>query len=207
MKTTFFKLPVIIAMLILLPLLNVSARKVVITVANFAFSPSAVNDVVVGDTIHWDWVSGTHTTTSTSVPSGAATWNNSITSAIPSFEYEVTVAGVYNYHCAIHTSMLGTFTASGSTGIADKTSVFGALQINPNPAGETVNVSFSPANSFKGSVQLRNIIGNTLWKSESDFNAGPNRLEISLANIPKGLYFIELRDNKNNRTVKRLIVQ
>jgi plastocyanin len=210
MKTNYVRLVAIIAVLILLPFLNVSARKVVITVQNFSFAPVAISDVVVGDTVHWDWISGSHTTTSTSVPAGAATWDNPLNTTHTSFEYLVTVAGDYNYKCtphAISMGMVASFTAIDPSAITDKTSVFGDLQLSPNPASESVKLIFSPATSFKGSVRLSNLIGNTLWKSASEFNAGPNRLEINLANIPKGLYFIELRDNRNNRLVKRLIVQ
>ncbi len=50
-----------------------------VDVANFAFSPSTVT-VMVGDTVTWNWVSGTHTTTcngtsGTSLPPGATPWD------------------------------------------------------------------------------------------------------------------------------------
>ena len=48
---------------------NLFAVKHNITVANFAFSPNTLT-VTVGDTIVWTWISGNHTATSTSVPSG-----------------------------------------------------------------------------------------------------------------------------------------
>jgi plastocyanin len=93
---------------------NAFATKHIITVQNYVFNPDNITNVVVGDTMRWVWVNGTHTTTSTVIPLGAATWNSSITSSATSFEYKVTVAGVYNYKCSIHVSMnmVGTFTAS-----------------------------------------------------------------------------------------------
>jgi plastocyanin len=209
MKKTDFKIPAFIVLLIIFPLIKLSAHKVVITVQNYSFTPASVTDVSVGDTIHWDWVEGSHTTTSTSVPAGAATWNSPLTSANPSFEYKVTAAGNYSYKCTPHAAMgmTGTFTANGTNGITSNSSVFADMQLNPNPARESVNISFNPANSFKGSVSLFNLIGNILFKYEYEFDAGVNRLNISLANIPAGLYFIELRDKMNNRAVRRLIVQ
>jgi hypothetical protein len=51
------------------------------------------------------------------------------------------------------------------------------------------------------------LLGSTLWKSDDEFESGSNNIEIGLANIPKGLYFILLQDDRNNRFVKRLIVQ
>lgn len=67
--------------------------------------------VYVGDTIHWEWNEGTHTTTSTTVPAGAASWNADINSSQTFYEYVVTVAGTYEYHCLFHSSMIGSFEA------------------------------------------------------------------------------------------------
>lgn len=78
-----------------------------------SFNPNSLN-VFVGDTIRWAHVSGSHTTTSTTIPAGAATWNSPLNVSNPTFEYHVTVAGVYNYKCIPHESfgMIGSFTAT-----------------------------------------------------------------------------------------------
>lgn len=92
------------------------ATKHVINVQNYTFSPANINNVTVGDTMRWVWVSGSHTTTSTTIPSGAATWNSPITSTVTSYEYKVTKAGTYNYKCTPHTGMgmVGSFVATAS---------------------------------------------------------------------------------------------
>ncbi len=83
-----------------------------VDVSNFQFSSPTLN-VKVGDIIHWVWVSGFHTTTSLTVPSGAAVWDASITSTSTTFDYTVTKAGSYSYECSIHPlQMQGTFTAT-----------------------------------------------------------------------------------------------
>lgn len=85
-----------------------------IDVSNFAFSIVSF-DAVVGDTVKWTLVSGTHTTTSTSVPVGAATWDYTFTGVGDSFTYVITVPGVYEYYCAIHPlTMIGSFSTSVS---------------------------------------------------------------------------------------------
>ena len=83
-----------------------------IQVANFQFNPSSVN-AVVGDTITWTWVSGSHTTTcdptvntATSLPAGATTWNSDINSGSSSFSYKLLVAGTYNFLCIPHQSVM-----------------------------------------------------------------------------------------------------
>ena len=85
----------------------------VVSVSNIVFNPNSVN-AKVGDTIKFVWSSGTHTTTSTSVPSGAATWDSPMTSTNTTFLYIISKAGTYNYQCSIHASMgmTGTFIAN-----------------------------------------------------------------------------------------------
>ena len=83
-----------------------------INVSDFSFSIVSF-DAVVGDTVKWTLVSGTHTTTSTSVPSGAATWDYSFTGVGDTFIYVIAVEGVYEYHCSFHpTTMIGSFSTA-----------------------------------------------------------------------------------------------
>ncbi|MEO6329456.1 MAG: plastocyanin/azurin family copper-binding protein, partial [Ginsengibacter sp.] len=119
-----FTIKAILVLLIFLASLSLktSATMHTVTVSNFQFSPSTIPNVVVGDIIEWVWQAGSfnHTTTcdpevnaGTSLPTGAATWNSLITSGNTTFQYTVTVAGVYNYVCLPHApGMAASFTAS-----------------------------------------------------------------------------------------------
>ena len=71
-----------------------------VTVQNYVFTPSTTN-AFVGDTIHWTWINGTHTTTSVNVPLGAVAWNNPMDLSNTSFNYVILVPGTYNYQCYI----------------------------------------------------------------------------------------------------------
>lgn len=90
-----------------------------VAVANFSFNPLTVN-AVVGDTVQFNWVSGSHTTTcgsglaGTSLPAGALAWDDSVTLLKASFSYTVTVAGNYLYGCKPHFlfGMQGSITVS-----------------------------------------------------------------------------------------------
>jgi plastocyanin len=86
-----------------------------VNVQDFQFSPSTRN-VVVGDVIHFVWINGGHTTTSTSVPGGAATWDAPMNSLNTSFDYTVTIPGTYNYFCKIHGALVmsGSFVATSA---------------------------------------------------------------------------------------------
>lgn len=67
----------------------------VINAGGTSFSPNSLT-LAVGDTIVFTWTSGTHTTTSTAVPSGAATWDAPLTSSNTTFRYIITKTGTYN---------------------------------------------------------------------------------------------------------------
>ncbi len=102
--------------------LKVQATTHVVTVANFSYSPNNIPNVVVGDIIRFERVSGSHTTTcdpstqgaNNSLPAGAATWDAPLNVGSTVFQYTVTVAGTYNYWCKPHRAggMTGSFTAT-----------------------------------------------------------------------------------------------
>ena len=128
------------------------AVKHVVLVGNFFFNPSSLN-VSVGDTVHWQWSAGSHTTTSGVIPSGAASWDDPINSSSPTYDYLVTAAGTYNYVCTPHAAMgmIGTFTA---------TTFVPTLSVSPsnrNVAAASGSTSFS-------------VTSNSGWTSSS--NAG-----------------------------------
>src|SRR5690349_17304260 len=93
--------------------LNTYSTTWTVTVQNFMFTPSNLPSVIVGDTIKWEWINGSHTTTSTTIPQGAPTWDSPMNDQSPVFRYIVTVPGTYNYVCTPHApDMAGSFTAN-----------------------------------------------------------------------------------------------
>ncbi len=102
-----------------------------VNVGNYYFNPSSLN-VTVGDTVRWVWVNGSHTTTSSTIPGAAASWDESINNSNTSYEYKVTVAGTYNYVCTPHAGMgqVGSFTAAGA-----------APTLNVTPSNQNVTAS------------------------------------------------------------------
>ena len=93
-----------------------SAARIRVTVQNFTFQPATIN-AHVGDVILWRFVNGMHTTTSTSVPAGARTWNAPIDSTHTQFRYRVRVAGTYQYQCNFHFAqgMVGTINVTATS--------------------------------------------------------------------------------------------
>ena len=115
MKTiTSFISGSLILLLVMIFNLNGFSTKWVVSVSDFQFNPSSLPNVITGDTIRWEWVNGTHTTTSTSVPAGAMTWDNPIDASDTFYEYTATVVGTYHYYCMHHPSqMTASFIVSG----------------------------------------------------------------------------------------------
>jgi plastocyanin len=163
------------------------------------FSPSSFT-ATVGDTVKWIGDFTMHTTTSTSVPATAATWDHGATTSTTTspFIYVIHVAGTYAYHCTLHytSGMTGSFSASASAirtehtvhspdnAIAMKTvSASGTTTILLNvPAATTMSVEV-----FNSSGKQKTIIAN------HRFETGAH--QISLSNFPKGVYFAKISAN------------
>src|SRR5690349_6054770 len=90
-----------------------AANTKIIHATGLIFNPGSV-DATVGDTVKWIWDDGTHTTTSTSIPGGAAVWDAPLDNTHTTFIYILTVAGVYNYKCTFHqvNGMIGSLNVS-----------------------------------------------------------------------------------------------
>ena len=120
MKRLTIILSALVLVAVLFPFRGYSVKHTIL-VGNFYFNPSSLPDVTLGDTIRWQWVQGTHTTTSTTIPGGAASWDEPISSSNTSYEYKPTVEGTYNYVCTPHASMgqVGSFTVTAAPLTAD----------------------------------------------------------------------------------------
>lgn len=121
-----------------------------VMVGNYYFNPSSLN-VEVGDIVKWEWVEGSHTTTSTSVPAGAASWDSPLNSGNQTYSYTVTSAGNYDYHCTPHAGMgmVGSFVATAA-----------AATLTVSPSNQNVT-------STAGSTSFT-VLSNTTWNASSN---------------------------------------
>lgn len=141
----------------------------VVTAQDFSFSPSNFS-VAVGDTVRWTWVNGSHTTTSLTVPTGAATWNAPLNSTNTMFDYIVTMPGSYNYECTPHTgSMLGSFTAS-PVSAPQLTLTKKSIKAYPLPASEYLIIE-GPADVT--SYSIFDLTGKEVLKVDATGSVGP----------------------------------
>lgn len=176
--------------------------------SGLTFSPSSVS-VAVGDTVRFTWVSGSHTTTSVSVPSGAATWTSTMSANVTVFDYVVTTEGQYGYKCNPHAGagMVGTFSAT-LTGINDKfAAIKSSIAIAPNPVLDQTTLSFNSDRSFKGSVKIYNATGDLVYDDKMKVEAGDNSYSLNLSKLGSGLYYVNLLDKNDSFLVQKLIKQ
>lgn len=187
--------------LFLLAFTRVNSAIVVINQSGSTFSPKNLT-VNVGDIIKWVWSGGTHTTSSRTIPQGAATWDAELTSTSTTFEYTVTVAGSYSYACTIHESMgmTGSFTASVPNSIEQQ--VLENYRIYPNPA---INSIFLPS-EIEGKLRVYNILGNEMIAANTQDLHEFNKTSLDVSGLPQGMYFISFfpSDSKKRVTWKFL---
>jgi plastocyanin len=181
---------------------NAAATVHTITVADFNFSPATGLTVQLGDTVRWVWASGAHTTTSTGIPTGAASWDQPITSANMSYSYVPTVSGTYSYVCTPHSSMgmIGSFVVTNATAVPQTPAETGFM-ITPNPARSVISVrsaGSSPA------VNALDMSGRLLPLQQVSVSGGDR--VFSVANLPAGLYIIQVRSG-NGLETRKLVVE
>lgn len=182
-----------------------NAATITIHVKNFAFSPKTVN-AVVGDVIQWVWDNGIHTTTSTSVPVGAASWNSPMDASTTSFSYTLTVAGTYNYWCIPHSpNMSGTLTVTGALPV-----VLSYLNINSTASNKalltwkTVTEQNTASFIVKRSIDGDNFteIGRVNAAGNSNTEKSYNYTDNSIGTANNYYYYmLEIADKDNRRTL------
>src|ERR1043165_4036430 len=171
----------------------------VISVAEFQFTPQSIPNVMVGDTIRWQWINGSHTTTSTSTPQGATAWDHAINNSSQLFEYHVMAAGTYNYVCTPHSpNMSGTFTASQPSGIVVINPTLVPLSVYPNPVAETMRISFNQNTSGTGVIKVFDLLGRESFAEEVELRPGGNVFTLPAADLTEGIYIVTLY-NGNQR--------
>jgi plastocyanin len=178
-----------------------------VAVSNNVFTPSNFT-INVGDTIAWFWSEGNHTTTSTSVPGGAMTWDEVINQGSPGFMYVVTVQGNYTYQCTFHVAMgmVGQFTAVESSGLQENLPGVD-FTIFANPVNRELEVDLKTTHSGMMQLSLNDITGREvkLLAAEQQ-SAGEHHLRYDVAGLPKGVYMLKLSIASND-IVRKVIVQ
>ncbi|MFI5172864.1 MAG: plastocyanin/azurin family copper-binding protein, partial [Chitinophagales bacterium] len=169
-----------------------------IQVEDNEFNPSNLN-VMVGDTIKWFWdnSAGDHTTTSTSVPDGALTWDAPIAASSQTFIYVVTLPGSYNYKCTIHAGMgmTGNFNATGGTAI-ESNDPSHSINLNSLVKDGQLQINYSIENASLVSINLIDETGRLIQSVEIPVQSPGNYIQNwMLESTVKGIYFVQFSTN------------
>jgi plastocyanin len=177
-----------------------------IQVANFQFTPNSITGVKIGDNIEFDWVSGDHTASSVSVPSGASSFDFQMNSGNTVGTYSVQKAGTYSFQCNIHgAAMSGSFMVDAATSIA--TIALNELSIEPNPAHDIVNIKIGTLNPGTVKFLIYDLIGRVVLSKDIEHNSNDEVHSIDIGNLNAGIYLLYANTgssvSKAHRMIKR----
>lgn len=189
-----------------------------ITMQNFSFSPANTN-ANLGDTIKFQWVGGSHTTTcdgtnGTTRPAGAPSWNANINSGSPTFMYKVTVVGSYHFVCIPHApDMAGNLTVvTNVNNISSIADVFSLAQNYPNPFNPTTKINFSIPKSGYTTLKVYDILGNEVSNLVNEnLSSGSYSVDFNAAStgnaLSSGVYFYRLQSSEFTEVRKMYLVK
>lgn len=215
LKTKFIFPALVIAAILFANSLNATTHTIGVGQGGNIFDP-ATTDVLVGDTVLFQWVSGTHTTTcdggnGTSLPAGAATWNEMINSTSQTYSYVITVAGTYNYTCLFHPGMDGTINATVSSIIQTSSSLPERYNLNqnyPNPFNPSTNIKFDIVNAGFVKITIYNSLGKEVETLVNDnLSPGSYQIDWNASAVSSGVYFYKLETQGFVDTKKMLLVK
>jgi plastocyanin len=167
---------------------NATTRTVTCQNSPSHYLPVTLN-AVVGDTVLWVWVAGTHVVgpiLTTDIPAGAAMFDAPIDASNHSFKYVLKVAGNYHYVChpaTPHGEDAYIVVTAGATGIQPNMGVPNISTAYPNPFADKLTIE-TPNGDH---ILIYNEAGQQL--KSFPLKSGQTKFEADLADLPKGIYF------------------
>jgi plastocyanin len=177
----------------------------VITQESLTFNPNALS-VEVGDIVQFQWTSGSHTTTSITVPAGASSWDALLNSGNPLVEYTVTTAGTYAYVCTPHAQMgmVGGFVAVLPNRVANLSS-HADMNVSVQDGGQ-LRVKLTGASSGFASIGLLDIMGrNVAMIHQGGISSDDFTVRYDVSSLQRGIYFVRFQEGAFVTTRKVLI--
>jgi hypothetical protein len=78
------------------------------------------------------------------------------------------------------------------------------VTLYPNPAASVLNIKFAPSDKNKVFLSIVDINGKTIINNAADTGFGESIIQINIANLPSGSYFLKCISNGGNeRTIKK----
>ena len=171
----------------------------IIAIDGCSFNPSTIN-ASVGDTIIWSWqAAATRTTSSISVPSGAAYWDATVNENNRTFTYVLTTPGDYYYKSNILPTCIASITVVSAVGINElsqqnKTKAF------PNPVKDKLIVIYP-----YGAQKLSLFTETGSLVKEVSLDKGQTNVTVDITDLAYGIYIYSVYSDKGIIDSKRII--
>jgi plastocyanin len=169
---------------------NATVHTVTCQNGTYHFLPVTVN-AVVGDSMHWVYVSGVHVVgpiLASDIPAGAAMWNCPIDADNVSCYYVVTVAGNYHYVChpATPHGEDAYIVVSAASGVQQYNALSNISTAYPNPFSEKVTIETSNTDL----ILIYNLMGEKM--KALPVRNGQTKVEADLSALPEGMFFYSI---------------
>ena len=90
-----------------------------------------------------------------------------------------------------------------STGIANQT--FSGMKMYPNPASESVKITFSSEEGANAVLSVMNLMGQTVYNMNVEVYEGYNMVTLPVNEFPAGIYMVNIKSNKGTTTQKLIV--
>ena len=159
--------------------------------------------ILVGQTVAWQWVAGTHTITSgeDGDPDAGTLFDQPVTSAAPQFSFAFTGTGTFPFFCRPHgfLQMRGIVIVSSTTDAPLPREALGfTAPPSPNPSRKGVTFGFAMTSAGRARAEVFDASGRRVAVLlNRDLEAGPhaaawNGRVKDGAEAPPGLYYVRL---------------
>ena len=72
-----------------------------------------------------------------------------------------------------------------------------SIKVFPNPVEDLVNVQLELEENIALDISVINLLGNVIISENKNLNQGVNTLTINIKDLPAGIYFLNLKDDRN----------
>ena len=110
------------------------------------------------------------------------------------------------FYIAWSNGKVDTFTRERGTNVKNVASNENGLVIFPNPANDKVSVMVNATSSNNAQINIIDIKGAIIKSINNKLVSGVNVVELSVADLPKGMYFVQVISNEGTST-KKLVIE
>lgn len=89
------------------------------------------------------------------------------------------------------------------TGINNQT--ISGMKMYPNPASESVNITFSSEENTNAELSVMNLMGQTVYNMNVIVNEGYNMVTVPVNQLPAGVYMVNIKSSKGTSTQKLIV--